>query len=116
MGAAGAQGPVGSVGSWTHYRNFRFGYHSAQIRASDQSTANDIAAYMAKNPSLQIGIDATDPGNQALGNRRADAVRDALVQAGVPSYKIQTGAFGDPQLRSNGRVEVLLSTHLSSSN
>jgi outer membrane protein OmpA-like peptidoglycan-associated protein len=117
MGAAGAQGPVGSVGSWTHYRNFRFGYHSAQIRASDQSTANDIAAYMAKNPSLQIGIDATDPGNQALlGNRRADAVRGALVQAGVPSYKIQTGAFGDPQLRSNGRVEVLLSTHLRSSN
>jgi outer membrane protein OmpA-like peptidoglycan-associated protein len=71
---------------------------------------------MAKNPSLQLGIDATDPGNQTLGNRRADAVRDALVQAGVPSYKIQTGAFGDPQLRTNGRVEVLLSTHLSSSN
>jgi hypothetical protein len=116
MGAAGTQGPVGSVGSWTHYRNFRFGYDSARIRSSSQSTANEIAAYMAKNPSLQLGIDGTDPGNVALGDQRADAVRGALIQAGVPSYKIQTGAFGDPQLRREGRVEVLLSTHLSSSN
>jgi flagellar motor protein MotB len=65
---------------------------------------------MAKNPSLQVGIDATDPDNQALGNQRAGAVRDALIQAGVPGYKIQTGAFGNPQSRREGRVEVLIST------
>jgi hypothetical protein len=32
------------------------------------------------------------------------------MQAGVPAYKIQTGAFGDPQLRRNRRVDVLLKT------
>jgi hypothetical protein len=48
MGAAGAQGPVGSVGSWTPYRDFTFGHHSAHVRASDQATASDIAAYMRR--------------------------------------------------------------------
>lgn len=33
----------------------------------------------------------------------------ALLQAGVPSYKIQTGAFGDPQMRRDRRVDVLVS-------
>ena len=36
-------------------------------------------------------------------------VRGALIVAGVPSAKIQTGAFGDPQLRRDGRVGVLVS-------
>jgi len=29
--------------------------------------------------------------------------------AGVPASKIRTGAFGDPQLRRDGRVAVLVS-------
>jgi outer membrane protein OmpA-like peptidoglycan-associated protein len=58
---------------------------------------------MAQNPSLQLDIDGPS-------NARAASVRDALVQAGVPAYKIQMGAVGDPQLRRNDRVEVLIST------
>lgn len=110
MGPIGARGPVANVGSWTSYRDFTFGYDSVKIKTSDQSTVSDIAQYMAKNPSLQIGIDGTDPSNQDLGDRRAGAVRDALIQAGVSADRIQTGAFGAPQLRRNGRVEVVIST------
>jgi hypothetical protein len=29
--------------------------------------------------------------------------------AGVPAYKMQVGAFGDPKLRRYGRVAVLVS-------
>jgi hypothetical protein len=43
--------------------------------------------------------------------RRVGNVRDALINAGVPAYKIQTGAFGDPQLRRSGRVAVLLASN-----
>jgi outer membrane protein OmpA-like peptidoglycan-associated protein len=52
--------------------------------------------------------------------KRVDAIRDALIQAGVPAYKIHTGAFGEERLKCNEsteacwqrdrRVEVLLST------
>ena len=36
---------------------------------------------------------ATDQHNQ--GERRVNAIRDALVKAGVASDKIQTSAFGE---------------------
>jgi outer membrane protein OmpA-like peptidoglycan-associated protein len=71
---------------------------------------------MARNPSLEIGIDgsinsqSSGPISQDLSNRRITAVRDALIDSGVPADKIQTGAFGDPQLRRNHRVDVLLKT------
>ena len=35
---------------------------------------------------------------------------DLRVDAGVPSYRIQTGRYGDPQNRDNRRVEVLFRT------
>jgi outer membrane protein OmpA-like peptidoglycan-associated protein len=51
-----------------------------------------------------------DPRDEGLSNRRISAVRDALIRAGVPESKIQTGAFGDSRLTRDRRVEVLLST------
>ena len=32
-----------------------------------------------------------------------------LLNAGVPAYKIEAGAFGDPQFRSDSGVAVLVS-------
>jgi outer membrane protein OmpA-like peptidoglycan-associated protein len=110
----GAQGSVGVVDHWTPYRNFTFDNGRANIRASETSQISDIAAYMAKNPSLRLGIDGstdtTNPHNRDLSDRRVSAVRDALIQAGTPTYKIETGPFGDPQLRRERQVEVLLIT------
>jgi len=77
---------------------------------------SEIAAYMKQNPSLRIGIDGsmdprgTDPRNQDLSDRRISAVRDALIQAGVPSSKIHSGAYGDAKLARDRRVEVLISS------
>jgi outer membrane protein OmpA-like peptidoglycan-associated protein len=71
---------------------------------------------MKDNPSIQLGIDgSTNPRaaewrDQDLGDRRVKAVRDALVAAGVSADRISDGAFGDVQLRRDGRVEVLIKT------
>lgn len=116
IGATGAQGPVGMVNSWTSFRDFWFDFNRADIQPSDTSKASEIADYMNQNPSLRVGIDGsmdprgTDPRNQGLSDRRVDAVRDALIQAGVPASKIRTGAFGDARLTRDRRVEVLIST------
>jgi len=37
-------------------------------------------------------------------------VSDALIQAGVPAHRIQTGALGDEGLWRDRRFEVLIST------
>ena len=52
----------------------------------------------------------SDPRDQNLSDRRVSAVRAALIQAGEPSSRIQTGALGDTRLARDHRVEVLFIT------
>jgi hypothetical protein len=49
-----------------------------------------------------VGID----GHNAV---RVDAVRVALIDAGIPAARIETGTFGDPQARRDNQVAVLMS-------
>jgi outer membrane protein OmpA-like peptidoglycan-associated protein len=53
----------------------------------------------------------TAEGNMALSQRRAEAVRDALVSAGVDAARIEVQAFGDTKLhygRTDGRNRRVL--------
>lgn len=115
-GWSGPQGPVGIVDRWTSYRRFTFDYKRADIHASDMRQVSEIAEYLTQNPSLRLGIDGstdprvTDRRVRDLAERRVDAVRNALILEGVPAYQIKTGAFGDPKLRRDRQVEVLLVT------
>ena len=72
------------------------------IATHNAGKAREIADYLNQNPSARVAIDGSR-------ERRVNNVRDALIGAGVPPYKIQTGAFGDPQLRRDSRVAVLVS-------
>jgi outer membrane protein OmpA-like peptidoglycan-associated protein len=116
VGPTGAQGPVGVIDRWTSFRDFWFDFNRADLQTSQMSKVSEVAAYMKQNPSLRVGIDGsmdprgTDPRNQDLSDRRVSAVRDALIQAGVPASKIQMGTFGDAQLTRDRRVEVLTRT------
>jgi len=73
---------------------------------------SEIADYMQQNPSMIVGIDGSSPrgSDQNLDGRRVSNVRKALVEAGVPAFRIETGAFGDAQLVRERRVEVLIRT------
>ena len=88
------------------------------------SKISDIAAYVNQNPTVRIGVDGatdllrgTNKYNTALSERRIANVRDALLQAGVSSNRIETGGFAAERARCNdstercaqrdGRVEVL---------
>ena len=105
IGATGAQGPIGSVGGnngWSLYRAFTFEGRSDDITGADSNKAREIANYLNRNPSFRVAIDGPSA-------RYVHSVVDALKDAGVPASKMQTGAFGDPQLRSDRRVAVLVS-------
>ena len=101
---------------WTSYRDVWFQNNSAEIQGSEHSKLAEVATYMKANPSLEIGIDGsldargTNAGDRDLSDRRVKAIRDSLVQAGVSSSNIKFGAFGDPELRRDGRIEVLIAT------
>jgi len=91
------------------YREFWFNANSADILSAQTSVIADMADYVKRNPSLCVGIDGyLDWRNADLSNRRVDAVRNGLVNAGVPAERIKIGAYGDSKLRHEGRVEVLI--------
>jgi outer membrane protein OmpA-like peptidoglycan-associated protein len=137
-GPAGAQGPAGPAGAqsaaaakqWSSFRDFLFDFDKSAIRSNETSHVSDVAAYLKQNPSARVGIDGhadprgTDPYNQSLSERRVNAIRDALVTAGVSAGKIHTGAFGETQPKCNEstegcwqrdrRVEVLVGTDTAS--
>jgi outer membrane protein OmpA-like peptidoglycan-associated protein len=138
-GPAGAQGPAGPVGpqaqtsaakQWSSFRDFLFDFDKSAIRSNETSHVSDVAAYLKKNPSARVGIDGhadprgTDLFNQGLSERRVNAIRDALVNAGVSAGRIHTGAFGESQPKCNEstepcwqrdrRVEVLIGTDTAS--
>jgi outer membrane protein OmpA-like peptidoglycan-associated protein len=101
---------------WTPYREFWFSYDSADLQPSESNRFAEIATYMKRNPSLDLAIDGsmdsrgTDPHDLSLRDRRVNAVRDGLVKAGVPTQRIQTGAYGDAELRRDRRVALLIAT------
>lgn len=137
MGPAGPQGPAGPAGpqaaapkQWSSFKDFLFDFDNSAIRSNEMSKITEIAAYMEQNPSARVGIDGhsdprgTDQYNQDLSERRANAIRDALVDAGVSAGRIKTGAFGASQPKCNEateacwqrarRVEVLIGTDTAS--
>jgi len=91
---------------------FNFNPNEARLNNGDMRMVNDIAAYLKKNPSLQIGLDGTasESRDQALNDHRVDNIRAALIKAGVPADRISTTAIGNRDLRRNGRIEALLVT------
>jgi outer membrane protein OmpA-like peptidoglycan-associated protein len=132
-GAAGARGATGATGSagvpgevaqvevgvrehWTAYREVNFDPTSTNITASDTDRISEIAAYLSQNPSLSVGIDGTmdahrfNQSDRDLSDQRAESVRDALMQAGVPARKIRIGAFAEPDRRQENQIQVLIKT------
>jgi len=107
--------PTGVVEDWTTLQSLWFAAYETEIHLADREKVKEIAAYMKRNPSLLLGIDSTlgaaaSANDRDLSARRAVTARDALIAEGVPASSIQTGAFGDPNHRRTGRVELLIKT------
>jgi peptidoglycan-associated lipoprotein len=116
-GAEGETGPVGVMGRlgpkrpWVTFADFLFDFDRSAIRSSETGKVDKVNQYMKENPNIEIGLDGhADPRgthqyNQPLSQRRVDAVKAALLSAGIASDKITTGAFGETQLKCSEATE-----------
>jgi OOP family OmpA-OmpF porin len=102
--AAGCAQPTPDIaGAW--YQIY-FDTNSPAINKRGQIIVNDVAYIAANNGAMRVTvIGKTDrvgaaPDNMALSKRRADAVRNSLIAAGVPAARIDTSWTGE------GRQEV----------
>jgi len=81
-----------------------------QLSCCDGKTTA-IAVYVKANPSVKVGLDgAMTPANVNQTMARVNAVRSALLSAGVAANRIELGIFTDTDkpLVRDGRVSILL--------
>ncbi len=76
-----------------------FGFDSFAVGGGEQGKIQQVAEFMRGNGNSVIIAGFTDERgtpeyNRGLGERRAQAVREALIRAGAPGGKIQTVSFG----------------------
>jgi len=99
-----------------------FDYNSADLRREAQTPLADLAANFSRYPNEQIDIDGhtdstgTEEANIGLSQRRADAVRDFLVDHGVLVQNVHAYGYGASRPRAtndtpegrqlNRRVEI----------
>src|ERR1051326_6035963 len=88
-----------------------FAYDSAAINPAEQSKIQTVAGQL-KSGSMKVLIEGhcdergTAEYNRALGERRALAVREALIASGVDGSNIQTISYGKDRPADPGHDEA----------
>ena len=88
-----------------------FDYDQADIRASEVGKVQAAARFLQQNAGVQITVSghADERGSQeyniGLGDRRANAVRQALIEAGIGATRINTVSFGEERPVCNASNE-----------
>ena len=84
-----------------------FASDSAKLSASGASRASALAAYLQANPKARARIEGYGD-KQTPGQRRADALRDALTAAGISKSRLQSSGKGTG---SKARALDVIVTH-----
>ncbi len=88
-----------------------FELNSNIVRAEDEATLAAHAAYLAANPNITVRLEghADERGsreyNLALGERRAQAIRQILMVQGASRNQFQTTSFGEERPAMEGHTE-----------
>lgn len=88
-----------------------FDFDSSAIKAADLETISAHARHLARNPSTRVRLagHADERGtreyNVALGERRANAVRDALLLRGASARQISVVSYGEERPVDSGHNE-----------
>jgi peptidoglycan-associated lipoprotein len=77
-----------------------FDYDAVAIRPDQQSAIQGDAQFLSQHPNMQFTIEGhcdergSTEYNLALGDRRANSVKNALTQAGINASRIKTISYG----------------------
>ncbi|MCQ4319627.1 OmpA family protein [Stutzerimonas stutzeri] len=112
-------------GTLVTFGDVLFDLNKAELKAAGMGDVQKLAKFLNENPERKVLIEGytdstgSDSYNQQLSERRAEAVRRALVRSGVEIDRIQTVGYGEaypvasndsPASRArNRRVEVTIS-------
>ena len=93
-------------------RSFYYTYDQDSVQASDKPSIQAHAKYLAdhSNRSVRLEGNADERGsneyNLALGQRRADSVKQMLVLGGAKEAQIETSSYGEEKPKAMGHDEA----------
>ncbi|MBJ6752574.1 peptidoglycan-associated lipoprotein Pal [Geomonas anaerohicana] len=89
-----------------------FNFDSSDLSEDSRNVLTRNAEYLSKQPSLKIRIEGncdergSDDYNMALGERRAKAAKDYLVNLGISSERISILSYGEEKPVDPGHDEA----------
>jgi peptidoglycan-associated lipoprotein len=92
--------------------SIHFAFDSAVIRDSDTANLQAVAAKLQSDAGANLMIEGdcdergTEEYNRSLGERRAEAAREALVGMGVNADRIHTMSYGKDKPEDTGHDEA----------
>lgn len=102
-----------------------FDFDSAELKPGASKVVNELSNFLREYPERKVQIEGFTDSigsaeyNQQLSQRRADALRRALINAGISSSRIETVGYGEDfpvatnineaGRQQNRRVEVIIS-------
>lgn len=93
-------------------RSVYFDLDSFEIKPEYRSLVEAHAAFLRKNPGRKVVVEGnTDERgsreyNLSLGQKRAEAVKKALVLLGVPESQLEAVSFGEEKPKAPGHDEA----------
>jgi peptidoglycan-associated lipoprotein len=121
-GSADVTSGAGGAASLPNVRTVYFEFDSSEISGDGQTVVEGWAAYLAANADAKVRLEGhcdergTREYNVGLGERRANAVQQALTSRGVSARQISVTSYGeerpvntghdDAAWQQNRRVEI----------
>lgn len=88
-----------------------FDFDSAAVKTSEASKIDTVSGFLTSNPGSAVSIEGhcdergTEEYNLALGERRAQAVREYLINSGVSPNAVRTLSFGEARPAVDAQTE-----------
>ena len=107
-----APGVPGPVGGMLDTKTIYFDFDSSQIKPEFTAAVAAHAKYLTANTSIRVRLEGntdergTREYNIGLGERRAQAVRQALMVLGVADAQITTVSYGEERPAVTGHAEA----------
>lgn len=89
-----------------------FAFDKYDLDAAARAILDNYAEWLKAHPSTKVTVEGncdergTREYNLALGQRRADAVRDYLISSGIDGNRIDTVSFGEERPACQGTGEA----------
>ncbi|MDB6020406.1 MAG: peptidoglycan-associated lipoprotein [Pedosphaera sp.] len=89
-----------------------FEYDKASVKSAEHSKLQDVANYMKGHDGVAVRVEGncdergTEEYNRSLGERRALAAREYLVNLGVDASRIDTISYGEDKPAEQGHNEA----------